>query len=73
MIPVPRILFYCVDYYYVFCLHVWCDVNFLYILCLFVLWRVEEPVTKDPSDQQIEVAEQELIEGKLCPCPLCTQ
>jgi hypothetical protein len=25
-------------------LHVWCDVNFLYILCLFVLWRVEEPV-----------------------------
>jgi hypothetical protein len=48
-------------------LHVWCDVNFLYILCLFVLWRVEEPVTEDPGDQQIEVAEQELIEGKLCP------
>jgi hypothetical protein len=45
----------------------WCDVNFLYILCLFVLWRVEEPVTEDPGDQQIEVAEQELIEGKLCP------
>jgi hypothetical protein len=40
----------------VFCLHVWCDVNFLYILCLFVLWRVEEPVTEDPGDQQIEVA-----------------
>jgi hypothetical protein len=54
-------------YYYVFCLHVWCDVNFLYKLCLFVLWRVEAPVTEDPSDQQIEVAEQELIEGKLCP------
>jgi hypothetical protein len=47
--------------------NVWCDVNFLYILCLFVLWRVEEPVIEDPSDQQIEVAEQELIEGKLCP------
>jgi hypothetical protein len=51
-------------------LYVWCDVNFLYILCLFVLWRVEEPVTEDPGDQQIEVAEQELIEGKLCLDPL---
>jgi hypothetical protein len=40
---------------------------FYYILCLFVLWRVEEPVIEDPGDQQIEVAEQELIEGKLCP------
>jgi hypothetical protein len=49
----------------VFCSHVWCDVNFLYVLCLFVLWRVEEPVTEDPGEQQIEVAEQELIEGKL--------
>jgi hypothetical protein len=66
MIHVPRILFYCVDYYCVFCLYV-CDVNFLYILCLFVLWRVEEPVTEDSGEQQIEVAEQELIEGKLCP------
>jgi hypothetical protein len=27
----------------------------------------EEPVTEDPGAQQIEVAEQELIEGKLCP------
>jgi hypothetical protein len=47
--------------------NVWCDVNFLYILCLFVLWRVEKLVSGDPGDQQIEVAEQELIEGKLCP------
>jgi hypothetical protein len=39
----------------------------LYTLCLFVLWRVEEPVTEDPGEQQVEVAEQELIEGKLCP------
>jgi hypothetical protein len=30
-------------------------------------------VAEDPSAQQIEVAEQELIEGKLCPCPLFTQ
>ena len=37
------------------------------ILCLFVLWRVEEPVAEDPGEQQVEVAEQELIEGKLCP------
>jgi hypothetical protein len=34
------------------------------------LWRVEEPVTEDPSDHQIEVAEQKLIEGKLCPLSL---
>jgi hypothetical protein len=27
-------------------------------------------MTVDPGDQQIEVAEQELIEGKLCPYPL---
>jgi hypothetical protein len=39
----------------------------LYKLCLFVLWQVEEPVTEDPGEQQVEVAEQELIEGKLCP------
>jgi hypothetical protein len=36
-------------------------------MCLFVLYRVKELVTEDPGDQQIEVAEQELIEGKLCP------
>jgi hypothetical protein len=28
---------------------------------------VAEPMAEDPSVQQIEVAEQELIEGKLCP------
>ena len=39
----------------------------LYALFLFVLWRVEEPMTEDPGEQQVEVAEQELIEGKLCP------
>jgi hypothetical protein len=39
----------------------------LYALCLFVLWRVEELVTEDPGEQQVEVAKQELIEGKLCP------
>jgi hypothetical protein len=39
----------------------------LYTLCSFVLRRVEEPVTKDTGEQQIEVAEQELLEGKLCP------
>jgi hypothetical protein len=40
-----------------FVLHVWCDVNFPFILYLFVLWRVEEPMTEDPGDQQIEVPE----------------
>jgi hypothetical protein len=38
-----------------------------FIPCLFVLWRVEEPVAEDPGVQQVQVAEQELIEGKLCP------
>jgi hypothetical protein len=36
------------------------------IPCLFVLLRVDEPVTEDPGVQRVEVAEQELIEGKLC-------
>ena len=39
----------------------------LYALFLFVLWRVEEPVAEDTGEQQVEVAEQELNEGKLCP------
>jgi hypothetical protein len=37
------------------------------IPCLFVLLRVDEQDTEDPCVQQVEVAEQELIEGKLCP------
>ena len=67
MIHVPRILFYCVDFYCEFYLHVWCDVNFFFILCMFVLMRVDEQVTEDPGAQEIEVAEQDLVEGKLCP------
>jgi hypothetical protein len=37
------------------------------IPCLFVLLRVDEPVTEDLGVQQVEVTKQELIEGKLCP------
>jgi hypothetical protein len=37
------------------------------IPCLFVLLRVDESMVEDPGVQQVEVAEQELIEGKLCP------
>jgi hypothetical protein len=37
------------------------------ILCMFVLMRVDEQATEDPGVQHIEVAEQELIKGKLCP------
>jgi hypothetical protein len=37
------------------------------ILCMIVLMRVDEQATVDPEVQQIEVAEQELIEGNLCP------
>jgi hypothetical protein len=40
------------------------------IPCLFVLLRVDEQVTKDPGVPQMEIVEQELIEGKLCPWPL---
>jgi hypothetical protein len=34
---------------------------------MFVLMRVDEQVTVDPEVQQIEAAELELVEGKLCP------
>jgi hypothetical protein len=37
------------------------------ILCLFVLLRVDKQVIEDPGTYQVETAEQELIEGKLCP------
>jgi hypothetical protein len=37
------------------------------IPCLFVLLRVDELVTEDPGVQQVEVAKQEIIDGKLCP------
>jgi hypothetical protein len=38
-----------------------------FIPCLFVLLRVDEQVTEDLGVQQVEIAEQELFEGKLCP------
>jgi hypothetical protein len=34
---------------------------------MFVLMRVDEQVTEDLDAQQVEVDEQELVEGKLCP------
>jgi hypothetical protein len=37
------------------------------MLCMFVLMRVDEQVTEDPEVQLVETAEQELVEGKLCP------
>jgi hypothetical protein len=37
------------------------------IPCVFVLLRVDEQDIEDPGVQQVETAEQELIEGKLCP------
>jgi hypothetical protein len=40
------------------------------ILCLFVLLQVDEQATEDPGVQQVETAEQELVEGKLCPWSL---
>jgi hypothetical protein len=67
VILIPTISLRGVDYYYVICIHVWHDVNFSLVPCLFVLWRVDEQVAEDSGVQQVEVAEQELIEGKLCP------
>jgi hypothetical protein len=37
------------------------------ILYMFVLMRVNEQATEDPGVRQEETAEQELVEGKLCP------
>jgi hypothetical protein len=34
---------------------------------MFVLMRVDKQVTMDPEVQLVETAEQELVEGKLCP------
>jgi hypothetical protein len=45
----------CIEYYYVFCIHAWCGVNFSLVPCLFVLWRIDEHV--DSGVQQVEVAE----------------
>jgi hypothetical protein len=40
------------------------------ITCLFVLLQVDEQAIEDPGVQQVETAEQELVEGKLCPWSL---
>jgi Na+-transporting methylmalonyl-CoA/oxaloacetate decarboxylase gamma subunit len=37
------------------------------IPCMFVLMRVDEQATEDPGVQLVETAEQELVQGKLCP------
>jgi hypothetical protein len=37
------------------------------ILCMFVLLRVDEQDIEDLGVQEVETAEHELIEGKLCP------
>jgi hypothetical protein len=37
---------------------------------MFVLMQVDEQATEDPGVQQEEIAEQELVEGKLCPLSL---
>jgi hypothetical protein len=38
----------------------------LYYVCI-VLMRVDEQATVESEVQQVEIDEQELIEGKLCP------
>jgi hypothetical protein len=41
----------------------------LYYVCI-VLMRVDEQASEDPEVQRVETAEQELVEGKLCPWSL---
>jgi hypothetical protein len=55
-------------YYHAFCSIVWCDVNFCYTMyvCIDASRRASH-TTEDPGVQQVETAEQELVEGKLCP------
>jgi hypothetical protein len=62
----PTISLGCIEYYHaLFSLFV---VKLISpVLYLFVLFRVDEQVIEDPSAQQVETAEQELVEGKLCP------
>jgi hypothetical protein len=38
----------------------------LYYVCI-VLMRIDEQAAVETEVQQVEIAEQELIEGKLCP------
>jgi hypothetical protein len=38
----------------------------LYYVCI-VLMRIDEQATVETEVQQVEIAEQELVEGKLCP------
>jgi hypothetical protein len=66
VILVPTISLQRVEYYHAFCSTIWCDVNFCYT-SFFVLLRVDEQAIEDPGVQQVETAELELIEGKLCP------
>jgi hypothetical protein len=37
-----------------------------YYVCI-VLMRIDERATVETEVQQVEIAEQELVEGKLCP------
>jgi hypothetical protein len=62
----PTTSLQCIDYYYAFHSHVWCDVNFSYTMfvCVATSRRASE---RGPDTQQVETAGQELIEGKLCP------
>jgi hypothetical protein len=66
VVLVPIISLCSVEYYHTLCFIVWCDVNFA-LLCMFVLMRVDEQATEDLGVQLVETAEQELVEGKLCP------
>jgi hypothetical protein len=56
----------CVEYYHALCSTVWCNVNFSYNMFVCIA-ASREQATEDPGVQQVETAEQELVEDKLCP------
>jgi hypothetical protein len=62
VILVPTISLGCVEYY-----HAFGGMLIYTMMCLFVLLRVDELAIEDLGVQQVQTAEQELVEGKLCP------
>jgi hypothetical protein len=66
VILVPTISLRRIEYYHAFFLLF--GVMLIYAIpCLFVLLQEDEQTTEDPGVQQVETAEPELVEGKLCP------
>jgi hypothetical protein len=63
---VPMFSLHSVEYYHAFYSIVWCNVNFCYTIyvCIGASRRASH---RGSRVQLVETAEQELVEGKLCP------